>query len=346
MLSGTLIAITLFDVAEAISLDELRPRLADRTRSSAVPIATFYRPPLIERLPPILFPSSNELEAEIKFYDFGNVSVSFSRPFSGTWDELVETASRWIGSAEFERRSLELVRERVKAYAPCFDKQFDRWTAEDYFIFRIDPVEVDVLRNHGDAIAQIVRGENQPLAFAERNEVLQSAISYYPKDLAVIGWNGALLMDTESAAETSIQLLEFANSQLLEFRHYDALLSAELDRVYRLMTGHIRLRDRWRMARNASRLQGVLLEVTELTERAENAIKFLSDMYSARFYRLASVRIGVPDYRRLVAAKLETAQDRYQYMLDRFSQTRALFLEVTVIIILLIELGSVLLRHR
>ncbi|MBV9670353.1 MAG: hypothetical protein JOZ43_05295 [Acidobacteriales bacterium] len=346
MLEGTLVAITLYDVAEVISLDSLRAHIADRVRPSAVPLASFYRQPLIERLPPIEFPSGNIIDAEIKFYDFGNISVSFSRPFSGTWQDLVETASRWIGSAEFEKRSRELVQERVQRHADCIDKPFSRWIDEDYFVFRIDPIDGDVLREHGGDIAQIVRGENQSLSSAERSEVLQSAISYYPKDLAVIGWNAAFVMDTESGAATSLQLLEYANSQLLEFRHYDGLLSAELERVYRLLAGRIGFVDRWTMARNASRMQGVLLEVTELTERAENAIKFLSDMYSARFYRLASIRIGVPDYRRLVAAKLETAQDRYEYMLDRFNQTRALFLEVTVIVILLIELASVLLGHR
>jgi hypothetical protein len=345
-LTGTLIAISLFDVSEAIALDRLRQQIAPRTRTIATPHARFYRPPLVETVQEVRFDTGAALPAELKFYDFGNISVSFSRPFIGTWQELIETASRWIGSTEFERRSLELVHARVDSYGGTMDKIFEHWTNEDYFIFRIDPIDGDVLREHGGDIAQIVRGENQPLATAEINEVLQASISYYPKDLAVIGWNGAFLMDTEPGAEISIQLLELANSQLLEFRHYDDLLSGELERVYNLLTEHITLMDRWTMARNAQRMQGVLLEVTELTERAENTTKFLSDMFSARFYRLASARIGVPDYRRLVTAKLETAQDRYEYMVDHFNQARTLFLEILVVIILLIELVSIFFTHH
>ena len=87
-----------------------------------------------------------------------------------------------------------------------------------------------------------------------------------------------------------------------------------------------------------SRDFGVLLDVEELTERADNAIKFLSDMFSARLYRLASTRIGVPDYKNLVAQKLKTAEDLYQYMVEQFNQSRAFLLEVTVVLILLIEL--------
>jgi len=50
---------------------------------------------------------------------------------------------------------------------------------------------------------------------------------------------------------------------------------------------------RWRTARAASKLHTVLLDVSELTERADNAIKFLSDMFSARLYKLR-IESGVP----------------------------------------------------
>jgi hypothetical protein len=47
-----------------------------------------------------------------------------------------------------------------------------------------------------------------------------------------------------------------------------------------------------------------------------NSIKFLSDMVSARVYRLAAAKIGVPDYRKLVDDKLETAADLYGSMMS------------------------------
>jgi hypothetical protein len=168
--------------------------------------------------------------------------------------------------------------------------------------------------------------------------VLQSAISYYPNDLAVIGWNAAFIYDSVAEAESSLQLLEYANSQLLEFRRYDELLSRELATHYRSWDRGNGLLDRWRAYREASRLLSVLLEVTELTERVDNAIKFLSDMFSARFYRLAAAKIGVPDYRNLVVQKLETAEDLHRFLIDQFHQSRAFVLELMVVIILIIEL--------
>ncbi len=95
---------------------------------------------------------------------------------------------------------------------------------------------------------------------------------------------------------------------------------------------------RWRMASSATRLHTMLLEVTELTEHADNAIKFLSDMFSARLYKLAAAKVGVPDYKDLVTQKVNTAEELYRFMVDQFNQSRAFFLELTVVIILIIEL--------
>ena len=165
------------------------------------------------------------------------------------------------------------------------------------------------------------------------------ALPIYPNDLAVISWNGAFLYDTSSGAETVIQLLEYANSQLLEFRHYDELLTRELQSVYDFMDhGSMGIAARWRTAKRASRLHTVLLDVGELTERADNAIKFLSDMFSARLYKVAALKIGVTDYKNLVNEKVHTAEELYRFMIDQFHQSRAFVLELMVVIILIIDL--------
>jgi hypothetical protein len=177
------------------------------------------------------------------------------------------------------------------------------------------------------------------LSDGERQEILQSRISYYPSDLAVIGWNAAFIYDTSVGAETAIQLLQYANSQLLEFRHYDELLTTELEKVYDFLdAGGTGLWGRWRTARAAAKLHTVLLDVNELTERADNAIKFLSDMFSARLYKLCAAKVGVPDYKDLVKEKLQTAEDLYRFMVEQFNQSRAFVLELMVVVILIIEL--------
>ena len=349
-LCGSVLVMIQFDVCEEIRLDELRRILGARTvdtsfKHMAPGYVRFQRPPVEEALEPLVLESGERLQGEIKYFDYGVVSVVFELPFSGNWHKLVQLSSRWVWDTNFESLATRIVKEKLERAAPAIVKPYtSEWLKEDYFIFHLreisgSPSGADLLASQADCISQVVRGEAQPLSDGERQEILQSRISYYPGDLAVIGWNAAFIYDTPSGAETAIQLLQYANSQLLEFRHYDDLLTKQLEDVYDFLErgGH-GLWSRWRTARAASKLHTVLLDVSELTERADNAIKFLSDMFSARLYKLAASKVGVPDYKDLVQQKLQTAEELYRFMVDEFNQSRAFVLELMVVIILIIEL--------
>jgi hypothetical protein len=348
-LQGSVLVLIQFDVCEEIKLDQLRQIFGARTvaqpsfKHPAPGYVRYQRPPVVETLEPLVLESGERLQGEIKYYDYGVLSVVFELPFAGSWDTLIDLGGRWIWDVDFVRHASRIARQRLEHAAPALVKPYDEWLSEDYFIFQVrelagTPSAVELCNLHGAEIAQIVRGETARLSEGERNEILQSRISYYPNDLAVIGWNAAFLYDSAVGAETAIQLLEYANSQLLEFRHYDELLTRELESVYDSLEKGTGTLARWRLARAATKLHTVLLDVTELTEHADNAIKFLSDMFSARLYKLAASKVGVPDYKDLVTQKIQTAEELYRFMVDQFNQSRAFVLELTVVIILVIEL--------
>ncbi len=346
---GSILVLIQFDVAEEIRLDELRKIFGARTAGASFKHPTpgyvqYQRPPVLEPVEALVLETGERLDAQIKYYDYGVLSVVFELPFSGDWNDLVRLSGRWVWDTDFASLASRIVKKRLERARPALIKPYGNWLHEDFFIFHVreiagKPLASEVLKTHGDQIAQIVRGETLPLSEGERQEILQGRISYYPTDLAVIGWNGAFLYDTIAGAETAIQLLEYANSQLLEFRHYDELLTRELEGVYDFLeNGGTGLWSRWRTARAATKLHTVLLDVDELTEHADNAIKFLSDMFSARLYKLAASKIGVPDYKDLVQQKLKTAEELYHFMVDQFNQSRAFVLELMVVVILVIEL--------
>jgi hypothetical protein len=348
-LQGSILVLIQFDVAEEIRLDELRKIFGARTAGASFKHPTpgyvqYQRPPVLEPVEALVLETGERLDAQIKYYDYGVLSVVFELPFSGDWNDLVRLSGRWVWDTDFASLASRIVKKRLERALPALIKPYGNWLHEDYFIFHVreiagKPLAGEVLKTHGDQIAQIVRGETLPLSEGERQEIVQGRISYYPTDLAVIGWNGAFLYDTIAGAETAIQLLEYANSQLLEFRHYDELLTRELEGVYDFLeNGGTGLWSRWRTARAATKLHTVLLDVDELTEHADNAIKFLSDMFSARLYKLAASKIGVPDYKDLVQQKLKTAEELYHFMVDQFNQSRAFVLELMVVVILVIEL--------
>ncbi|HEX3351180.1 MAG TPA: hypothetical protein VHS34_00030 [Terriglobales bacterium] len=349
-LHGSVLVLIQFDVCEEIKLDQLRQLVGARTlehpsfKHPAPGYVRYQRPPVVEPIEPLILDSGERLEGQIKYYDYGVVSVVFELPFSGDWDTLVRLGSRWVWDVDFEKYASRIAHQRLERAAPALVKPYNEWLNEDYFIFHVreiagSPSASELCASQGGNIAQIVRGETAQLSESERNEILQSRASYYPNDLAVIGWNAAFLYDSEAGAETAIQLLEYANSQLLEFRHYDEFLTNELAIVYAALDKGTGMLARWRLARAATKLHTILLDVNELTERADNAIKFLSDMFSARLYKLAAAKVGVPDYKDLVTQKLQTAEDLYRFMVDQFNQSRAFVLELMVVIILIIELA-------
>ena len=347
-LQGSVLVLIQFDVSEEIRLDDLRDIFGARRQEASFKHPTpgyvrYQRPPVVEPVEPLILDSGERLDAQIKYYDYGVLSVVFELPFSGDWEKLVRLAGRWVWDTDFTSFAQKIVKQKLERARPALVKPYADWLTEDYFVFHVrditgNPSAAELLASERGRIAQIVRGETVPLSEGECQEILQSKISYYPHDLTVIGWNGAFLYDNQPGAETAIQLLEYANSQLLEFRHYDELLTRELQSVYEFMDHGSGIWARWRTAKRATRLHTVLLDVDELTERADNAIKFLSDMFSARLHKVAASKIGVTDYKDLVNQKVHTAEELYRFMVEQFHQSRAFVLELMVVIILIIDL--------
>jgi hypothetical protein len=352
-ISASLFTLFLFDVSDETRLDDLR-RLLNAPQSLRKPsfrqpaptYVQFASPPVLESIQGFTLSGGRWSGGQIAYYDYGVVSLKLEMPFDGSWDDLAILSARWMQGADLECKAREILKECVDRVASALVNPYFDVLSEDYFVIHLhirrpagDAIPAaHLIERHGDAIAQIVRGETGRFSAAEQSEILEARMSYYESDLIVTGWSAAFIYDTIDGADPTIQLLEYANTQLLEFRHYDAVLTSLLDRVYRSLEGGGGLLTRWRLAGKAERVDAIRLDVRELTERVDNSIKFLSDMFEARLYRMAAAKIGVPDYRTLVDQKLQIAGELYASMMDRYYHGRAFVLELMVVIILIIEL--------
>src|ERR1700730_17520016 len=180
-----------FDVCEEIRLDELRQIFGARTleqpsfKHPAPGYVRYQRPPVVEPIGPLVLDSGERLEGQIKYYEYGVLSVVFELPFSGDWDTLVRLGSRWVWDVDFEKHASRIAHEKLERAAPALVKPYPDWLSEDYFIFHVreiagTPSATELCASHGARIAQIVRGETAQLSEGERNEILQSRASYYP----------------------------------------------------------------------------------------------------------------------------------------------------------------------
>jgi len=349
--SATLAALYLFDVAEEIDLQRLRQALgggaaARLSSKSAQPAQLHYQvPPLVFEGEAAGLGDIEGFQARLKFFDYGVVSLALLRPFAGSWDELVTTSHRYIENVGLEDAAESAVRQTVERCGAAMTRPRQSFLSEDYLIVAVHALEAPLdaealLAARGTQIAQMLRGESQPLSRQEQEEVLKNRLSYFAHDLVLPTWNAAFVYDGEPGAGEALELLEFTNSQLLEFRYYDALLDAEMARLYPALQNT----SWWHnllgggAARAANQVHSLFIDVNEITDRTDNALKIVGDIYAARVLALAASRLGLARWRQRVEDKLKTLDDIYRFAVEQVSISRGQFLEIAVVLILVIEL--------
>ena len=90
-------------------------------------------------------------------------------------------------------------------------------------------------------------------------------------------------------------------------------------------------------------MHALFIDVNELTDKTENALKIAGDVYAARLFALAAARLGLDQWKANVREKLKTLDDIYRFAVEHTSMARGEFLEAIVVILILLEL--VLLMH-
>lgn len=355
LLRGCFRLLFLYDVGEAIDLKRVRELLGPRagTVKGVFPRRTpeyvrFEQAPIIEPGESLSLGAAQRLVCSLKYYAFAVVVVQFDVPFEGDWDNVLVQAARWMDATEIDNHAREIGRRHLEQAAPAVIRPNpDEWLYESYFITHFEQIlkhagepakASDLLTENASEIAQLVRGDFTPVAPKASADLLEAAVSYYPTDLVVAASTAAVIYDRAEDAGATFQVLEYAKMQLLEFRYYDGLMTRLLSDAYdALETKRNLLFERWSLPREAQRFNTIRLDVMELTERIDNAIKFVSDVYYARVYRMAAARLGVNEYRSLVDEKLRTMGELYDFMVDQFNQSRSFVLELAVAVMALLD---------
>ena len=349
--SATVTAFYLFDVAEQIDLRRLRTLIrggetARLTSKSTAPSYLQYQtPPVVADGDMLGVAPIDGFRARVKFFDYGVISLALTRPFAGSWQELVAVSQQYIENDALERCAEDAARQLLARCAEAMTKPHETFLSEDYLTLAVTGLAVPataegLLAERSHELALLLRGERAPLSRQEEDEVLRNRLSYLADDLVIPTWNGAFIYDTESGAGATLELCEFANSQLLQFRYYDDLLDTELGRIYATLQktswwnsvsgrGYIKA---------ANQLHSLFIDVNEVTDRTENALKFVGDIYAARVFSLVAARLGLVRWKQSVEEKLETLDDIYRFAVEQVAISRGQFLELTIIIILVFEL--------
>ncbi len=363
VVSGSVIAYRLFDVAYAIDLAKAEATWARKVRTgssrgrlSATPAkaVAFGVPPVALGLDTVALALGSEpVQAGVtaRVYDFGVVSLALRVPVAGlSWAAftvLVNGVDRAVEDAGLWAELLERVRLGID---DALDRPAPSLQQEDYLIGLVrtfsEAMPAETLQQRVDLVP-LLSGELRPLSDAARLDLLRHRYSYYTDDLAVIAWDRAFIYEPRGDSDV-IDVLEVANAQLLEMRYYDELLDAELPRMYDLVEA---TRRRWalpgarRFADLARRLYTMVAEVTELTEKVDNALQVTEDVYLARIYAAALNVFRVRTVSAAVDRKLAIVRDTYTALYDEASGSRAELMEIAVIALIALEIMLALWRR-
>jgi hypothetical protein len=361
VLAGTLHLYVAFDWGDEVDLERARrlvpAEVQELPRRRRTPPSIAYRPPPLRfRLAPVALglPVGDDAPAaaEATVFDFAAVSVSFHMPFRLPLDGLQRLAGALAEPAPVLAAARSAVTPLHAKLLPAIrDEAWRDDLSEEYFVFRLSPgnlrPEPNLAAERGGWLAKLVELEPGPLSAEEVAEALRLHLRYGPDDLFVPGWAAAALFDADPECNETLQVIELANLQLLEYRNIDRRLDANMAGAYRLVheARSSRLRF-WRSYDQPLRVLGELkVEANDLFERTGNVLKLVGDQYLARVYGLLAARFHLKEWEASIQRKLEVAEGVYQVISDQANAHRTEFLELIVIFLILLEVVLAIFHH-
>jgi hypothetical protein len=282
-------------------------------------------------------------DAEATVFDFGGVSAAVRVPLECSPDALLEIASGLADPASLVAAVREALVPLHSRLLPAI--QQPEWTDlnEEYFVFEFSrraslPPAAELLSSHALWLANLVRLEREPLSEEEIAESLRLRLSYTRDDLLIPEWSAAFLLDDD--CEEILEVIEFANLQLLEFRFLDQRIDERLAEAYGLIHPLTRRSlPFWRThARALRRLGDLKIDANDVFERTSNALKLLGDQYLARLYRRFALRFHLDDWGQSIRRTLEVAEDVYRVLSSQSATYRTELLEIIIIALIAFEI--------
>jgi hypothetical protein len=355
--TGEVVYIYAFDVAYDTARRPLRELLGQPVAQFAVDASRrsprqlfFYRPEMV-RLPPMerigpLGPV--RVERAIKLLRVGAISITVRVPFTVEHiEDLVAFHDLQFSNGSLHDEVHHLAEEVVAELKGHLIRPQPQLPEEEaYTIFCLaapvasldgQPVKAEQwFQTHRRQVAALLtqEAEIERLSKQEAEESTARYLSYYDSDLLVIDWDAALLIDEPQDFDETVYILELANLQLAELEAYDQLLDDALERSYRDL-GERPLRSRGDILRE---LREIRIDMARLNDELSNITKFFGDWHLARIYEKTAARFHLADWHQSINGKLKTLDDLYQLLKHDQNNRMMLWLEITIVLLFVIDL--------
>ncbi len=354
IIKGKIVIYRLYDVAYEINLSLVEKKAKEgvrRLRLSRYPYMKaleFTDPPVSFVLPGFtkrLFDQNIEIKVISKAYDFGVLSLAYYIPIpeSTAFSQLERVARNLDIDESIDEKSMEYIKQLVHSLGDAIISPVHKNDySEDYMVFMVEKlnreIEVMQLLEEYDP-SHLLLYETRAVSRQTKEETLKHRFSYYPDDLVIVHHDNAFVVEPTGSSDI-LDLLEFANAQILELRYYDHVLDKEMAKIYseipkRKSVSIFNLRSYEKLAKS---ITVTVTDLTEVTEKVDNALKVTEDVYYARIYRTAMVLFRSQDWEDSIKDKLRVVTNTYKMIYEEISTKRGHHLELWIIILIVIEI--------
>jgi hypothetical protein len=360
---GEVVYIYAYDIAYDIKNEPVEKILTQPTRdylvgpSKRIPRQMFfYRPRIADFAPEkrvLRSGESLEIRKSVKIFGVGAMTVQVRVPFE------VERLEDLVGyhDLKFIERGLE---EEVAEFAESVRKDLAPYCvrpvpalmqAEAYTVFCVAGLPgvegqgvraEDWLTANRRRVAALLMQEENAGSLSEQ-EVCESTglyLSYYGDDLVVVDWDSAFVVGQQDALDDVLHIMELANVQLVELAAYDRVLDEALQVAYSDMNRQT-VRSTRKMLENLRELR---IDLARISDELSNITKFFGDWHLAKTHRNLADRFHLGDWQRIIGEKTRTLDGLYQILLQNRLNSVMLLLEVTIVLLFIIDLVVLLIK--
>jgi hypothetical protein len=295
--------------------------------------------------------TSQPAHATIQIFDYGTFSVLFELPVvkPTPLEELARTCIDLCSSSVLSGLARKEHDELCAKMKDAISGAHLRGEISTYGMILVRRLEQGGPREllEWNGLAKLVAGESdaRPASSFQSREVLDYADGYLADDLVVVGTHVALIVEPSGSHEVA-EVIEVARAQAAQLRHADNQLDDELARACQDFDRHRLALAVWSPHGPAvRRLSRRIVELTEFSERIDNALRVVSDEYLSRVYRKAVRRFAMPTLKERVAHKQRLVAEIYSVLRDEVQMVRSFVLEIAIVLLIVTEIAMALLVH-
>lgn len=175
---------------------------------------------------------------------------------------------------------------------------------EEYVVVCVAPATSPdaFVAEHAYALANLIRREARAVSREEAAQILTSRVRYSDDDLAIVDWDGALVIDNSADFTSDLALLKLGNTQLMQYRMLDRRINERLGALRGQLAHGQRLTSQRRTMRAVLQTR---LDLLLHYEAVEQLLALIGDWYTAELYRVIIDEFYVDEWKAAVHAKLD-----------------------------------------